>query len=141
MESKLKSLANKYDLNDKIKFKPWMAHNELGEALSAARMCILPSREENFSLAIMSSLCVGTPTISTNVGGTPEIIDDYITGRLVEADHPEALAAVIQDFLDHPEKREELGESGAKYIRNNLTWDHACAQFEELYTIALERRK
>ena len=139
MKDELQSTIDKYGLSDKITFKPWMNHDQLGEVLSKSRICTLPSREENFSLAILSSMCVGTPTISTKVGGTPEIISDQKNGLLVEADAPNELAEAIQNLLENPDKREKMGKNAADYIRKNLTWDHACAKFEDLYKRALDK--
>lgn len=137
LKEELQRKVREYGLSHKIVFKPWMTHEELGEALSGARMCILPSREENFSLAILSSMCVGTPTISTKVGGTPEIITDQEDGLLIPPDDPAALSKAIEQLLDHPSQREQLGAAGSTHIRNNLTWDDACAKFEQLYEKAL----
>lgn len=137
MKEELLRKVREYGLSHKIVFKPWMTHEELGEALSGARMSILPSREENFSLAILSSMCVGTPTISTKVGGTPEIITDQENGLLVPPDNPAALSKAIEQLLENPNLREQLGAAGSTHIRNNLTWDDACAKFEKLYEEAL----
>lgn len=135
----LQNKVAEYGLSEKVIFKPWMTHEELGEVLSQAKITVLPSLEENYSLAVLSSMCVGTPTISTNVGGTPEIIQHDKNGMLVEPDDPLSLASAILELISHPEKRERLGQSGAKLIRENLTWGHACEKFEQLYQQALDQ--
>ncbi len=140
LKPKLQNLVKTQNLSEKVTFIPWMTQEELGEILSQARMAVLPSREENFSLAILSSMCVGTPTISTKVGGTPEIIKDQENGVLVEAGHPEKLATAIKDLIQNHQKRKQLGRAGAEYVRNNLTWDDTCAKFEILYRRALETK-
>ena len=127
--NKIKSLG----LDDKIEMRPWMTHDELAQTLTRARMAVLPSREENFSLAVLSAMAVGVPVISTNVGGTPEIIRHGQTGLLVEPDDADALAAAIER-LDHDSAlARQLGQAGRAYVRQNLTWDRVAEAFEALY--------
>lgn len=139
LKDRLVKQINDAQLHNFITFKPWMDHNELGHLLSNARMAVLPSRVENFSLAILSAMCVGTPTISTTVGGTPEIIDHKINGLLVPQSDAVALAGQIGYLITHPEEREQMGIKAAHKIRNQLTWDHTAKQFEDLYQEALDQ--
>lgn len=139
LKADLQKKVSDLRLSEKVTFKPWMTHNELGEVLSSARMTVLPSREENFSLAILGSMCVGSPTISTRVGGTAEIIQDRETGLLVEPGDPGALAEAITYLIDHPQERENIAKAGSNHIRNNLTWDDACKKFEQLYQRAWDK--
>ena len=79
------------------------------------------------------AVLVGVPVISTNVGGTPEIIRHGQTGLLVEPDDADALAAAIER-LDHDSAlARQLGQAGRAYVRQNLTWDRVAEAFEALY--------
>lgn len=140
LEETLREQVDRRGLRDRVSFHPWMTHHELGDALRDARMAVLPSREENFSLAILSALAVGTPTISTQIGGTPEIIDDGETGLLVPADDPEALATAIARLRDAPEEARRVGENGRQHVRTHLTWAVAAEQFEGLFERVLAER-
>ena len=133
LEDELRSQIDRLGLTDRVSFHPWMTHHELGAALSEARMAILPSREENFSLAILSALAVGTPTISTDVGGTPEIIDDGETGLLVPPDCPADLADAINRLQSDPDEARRIGTNGQSHVRNHLTWAVAAERFEALF--------
>lgn len=137
LEADLRKMVAQSPIADKVSFFPWMDHDKLGEKLSNARMAVLPSREENFSLAILSLLCTGCPTISTSVGGTPEIITHKKTGLLVSPSNTDELSSAILFFLKNVHKREEIGQKGANYVKNNLTWNETCKMFEKLYMKAL----
>lgn len=139
LEENLKTDISKYGLTDKISFKPWLSHHELAELLTRARMTVLPSRLENFSLAILESMCVGSPTISTKVGGTPEIIKHMENGYLVNPDNPKELADAIQYLLNNPDKAETMGKKASEFIRKELTWDRTAERFEKIYTNALKK--
>lgn len=134
LEAELKNKVHILGLTDKVTFKPWLTHDELGELLSTSYMAVLPSRHENFSLGVLGAMCVGTPTISTSVGGTPEIIKHGNNGLLVSPDDKFALAKAIDRLYNQDQlAAEKIGEEASKYIRNNLTWNHTSEQFEFIY--------
>ncbi len=130
IRQKIKNL----DLIEKVTLLPWMTHEELARTLTSARMVVLPSREENFSLAVLSAMAVGAPVISTRVGGTPEIIRHEQTGLLVEPGRPQALATCIVRLLRDPAMASTLGQAGRQRVRQALTWDVIAETFERLYT-------
>ncbi len=120
-------------LAEKITTMPWMTHDELATVLTGARLVVLPSREENFSLAVLSAMAVGAPVVSTRVGGTPEIIDHERTGLLVEPGSPRQLADGIRRLLEDDVFARAVAEAGCKHVREQLTWDAAADAFEKLY--------
>ncbi len=120
-------------LDERVEVLPWMAHEQLAQTLTTARMVVLPSREENFSLAVLAAMAVGVPVIGTRVGGTPEIIDHAKTGLLVAPDQPQALARAIARLLYDPDLAQRLGGNGRRYVRTHLTWDRVAESFEALY--------
>lgn len=124
-------------LGGRVHVLPWMTHEQLGEALSGASMVVLPSREENFSLAALSAMAVGAPVICTRVGGTPEIIEDGVTGLLVAPNDPQALAAAIQCLQDRPALAQQIAQAGRTHVRQHFTWDVAARKFEALYEVLL----
>jgi glycosyltransferase involved in cell wall biosynthesis len=69
---------------------------------------VLPSRQEPFGTVLAEAMAVSTPVVATRVGGLAEVVDDGVTGRLVEPGDPEALATAVLDVLAH---RAEMGEA------------------------------
>ena len=69
------------------------------ELFRAADASLLSSSWENFPHTVVESLAVGTPVISTDVGGVAEVVTDGENGLLVPAGDPEALAAAIRRFF------------------------------------------
>jgi len=69
---------------------------------------VAPSRQEPFGTVLAEAMVVGTPVVATRVGGLAEVVDDGVTGLLVEPDDPEALATAVLRVL---ERRDEMGEA------------------------------
>ncbi|HAI07132.1 MULTISPECIES: glycosyltransferase [Pantoea] len=79
-------------------FKP---QDEIRRALSEADIFLLPSKTaadgdmEGIPVALMEAMAVGLPVVSTFHSGIPELIENNVSGWLVEEDDPEALAETL----------------------------------------------
>ena len=133
LETELRDKVNQYKLHKSVVFKSWLAHEKLAELLCNASMVVLPSREENFSLAILEAMCIGLPVIGSKVGGTPEIIRHMQNGYLISPDNPKELATAINFILKNPQKANEMGYNASNYIREELTWKRTAERFETIY--------
>lgn len=74
------------------------SQNELAEIYSTADLFVNPTREENFPTVNMEALACGTPVITFNTGGSPEIIDDSC-GAVVPCNNLDALEDKIMFAL------------------------------------------
>jgi glycosyltransferase involved in cell wall biosynthesis len=86
---------------------------------------VLPSRAEPFGTVLAEAMNAGTPVVATRVGGLAEVVDDGVTGRLVEPGDPEALAAAVLEVLA---RHDEMGAAGRVRARR---W-HADAYADRL---------
>ena len=68
--------------------------NELVQIYSSADLFVNPTREDTFPTVNMESLACGTPVLTFNTGGSPEIIDNSC-GSVVECDNYESLKEEI----------------------------------------------
>jgi glycosyltransferase involved in cell wall biosynthesis len=73
---------------------------DIPEVMNALDIFVMPSYEENFGNVLLESLASGKPTIGTNSGGTPEILDRGRTGYLCEPQSSESLARAMRAMLD-----------------------------------------
>jgi glycosyltransferase involved in cell wall biosynthesis len=60
---------------------------------------VAPSRQEPFGTVLAEAMVAGTPVVATRVGGLAEVVVDGVTGRLVAAGEPSALAAAVLEVL------------------------------------------
>jgi glycosyltransferase involved in cell wall biosynthesis len=72
---------------------------------------VLPSYQEPFGTILAEAMAVGTPVVATRVDGLPEVVEDGVTGALVEPGSPEELGAAVLRVL---ERRDELGAAARR---------------------------
>jgi len=74
----------------------------------------------------------GRPVVSTPVSGIPEVIEDEITGLLVESGSAAELAKGLARILDDSELRERLGENGRDLVRERFDIHRNIGRLVEL---------
>jgi glycosyltransferase involved in cell wall biosynthesis len=126
-------MRDELDLSKTVEIHDWLGHEELARVLTESSMAILPSREESFSLAVLSAMAVGTPLIATRVGGTSEVVEHGHTGMLCPAGDVGALRDAIAQFSRQPGEAARLAAHGRRRVRDAFTWDAAARKFESLY--------
>ena len=85
--------------HDKIVFLGNLSAENVARLQREADACICPSEWfENNPLAVIESLCAGTPVIGTDIGGIPELITPGINGLLYKPGDTEALTTILKDF-------------------------------------------
>jgi len=132
----LDKLKDEVGISELVTFLGSRAQNDLPYYYSAAEVCIVPSHYESFGLVALEAMACGTPVIASRVGGLQHTIEDGVTGFLVPAGEPEALAAKLQQILSDHALREQLAMN-ARRKAQAYTWhsvaDRIISLYEELW--------
>jgi glycosyltransferase involved in cell wall biosynthesis len=80
--------------------------------VAAADISVLPSLAEGMPLVVLEAMALGVPTIATNVAGTPEVIDDGVSGLLVPPNNVAAIAAALLRLAQDAALRQRLARAG-----------------------------
>lgn len=105
--------------------------NTMAELYAAADVFVLPSIAENFPNTICESLLCGTPVVAFNVGGIPELINEF-NGKLVEPFDVDKLYSAIEYIIQNPSKFDSNEIS--KYAMEKLNQQKITAQYIDLYS-------
>lgn len=98
----------------------------------------LPTQQENFGLVYPEAMLCETPTIGTK--GT-DIWKELQEGGAVIADRtPEAFANAIEELVSDTNVLYSKGKKGRKHILQWLNTDSVAKSYEDMYTLALNRR-
>ncbi len=113
--------------------------NDVGDLLVAMTVFCLPSHWEGLPLAALEAMCAGLPLVATQVGGTPEVVRDGETGRLVPPADPGALAQATAEFLRDPARSAIVGATGRRWVEENYARSRMVERNEALYEELLQR--
>ena len=101
---------------------------------------VINSFSESLSNAILESMAAGVPVVATRVGGTPEIVEEGVTGFLVPPGDDDRLAATLARLLADPEARKACGERSRRFARANFSLDRMRREVEQLYAQLLAQK-
>jgi glycosyltransferase involved in cell wall biosynthesis len=98
-EAALRRQAALASLDGCVRFEGAVPRERVRGFLDASRLLVLPSRSEGLGRVVLEAFARGRPVVASDVGGIPELVDDGVTGRLVPAEDPEALAKALGELL------------------------------------------
>lgn len=127
-------------LGDRVSFLGRLPNVEAASHLSAAAVfCFVSIWQEPFGIPLIEAMAAGSPVIATRAGAAPEIVEDGVTGLLVERGDAAGLAAALDRLLSRPEERARMGQAGRERVRRLFLWDRAVERLEQLYSAAVAR--
>jgi glycosyltransferase involved in cell wall biosynthesis len=108
------------------------------ELMRAARVVVLPSRDEALPVVLTEALAAGRPFVSTPVGGIPWLAQGV--QKLVEVGDAHALALALVELLADPGLAAARGEAGREFHRRILSVEAADVMMRGHYEDAIARR-
>ncbi len=123
---RLEAQRDALGLHDRVRFAGAQPNTRVRDAMAEATLMVMPcvvTKEGNadgIPNVLTEAMASGLPVISTRVSGIPELIDDGVSGRLVESRDPLALADAIAQMLADPGLRERCAEAGRKKVEREF---------------------
>lgn len=106
---------------------------DVEDYLQAADLGLFTSESESFCLSILEAMAFGCPSVSTRVGGIPEVVTDGVEGMLVPFGDADALARGLETLLDDPARRAALGDAARKKAREAFGGEKIVDRYVEFY--------
>ena len=100
---------------------------------AALDVAVLPSWREAQGLSILEAMALSRPVVASDVGGIPEMIQDGVTGLLVEHDDPLALAAAIVRLLTDHAFADTIAKAGHDLVHERFCVELMVKAIEEIY--------
>jgi glycosyltransferase involved in cell wall biosynthesis len=120
MRRSMEALAERKGVSARVRFLGSVA--DVRKVLSIADVTVLASRAvETFSLAMLESMAMGRPVVSTDIGGSREAVIPGQTGVLVRPDDPVTLAKELEQLMGDKTLRFRLGENARKIVEQRFT--------------------
>ncbi len=127
-------------LSDRVHFlgeRPW---DEIVETYRALDLFVAPARHEGFGLTPLEAMASGVPAIACHgVGAFSAQIKDGETGRLVEKDNAQALAAALDDMLKDRAKLAAAGQEARAHVDQNFRIEGEAQAIVQVYRHLLDK--
>jgi mannosylfructose-phosphate synthase len=107
---------------DKIKWKNYIADEDLANVYRSASIFVMPSRYEPFGMVAIEAMACGTPSVITVHGGLCDLIDFGNQALFADPHRPKEFGAMMAMPLLYPKLRNEMSVEGARFARRNFGW-------------------
>ena len=138
-EEKLKSLVAELELTDRVIFLGY--RTDIQNIMSQLDLIVLSSLWEGLPLTPIEAFSVGKTIVATDVDGTIEIVEDGVSGLLVEPRHPKQIAEKINWIIEHPNEKYQMEIAGKKRFVTEFSFAVFREKYINCYKDAVENRK
>lgn len=107
-------------------------YDALSACYEAAEIFALPSRGEGFGFVYLEAMAHGKPVIGGAHGGAPEVIQDGVSGYVVQHGDPVQLATSIDALLSNPEQARGMGEAGRQRVDKEYRFNVFAKSFKRI---------
>ena len=111
---------------------------QVAAEMARATALVIPSLwYENFPRTLVEAYACGLPVLASRIGALAELVEDGVTGLLVEPGNAVEWAAKMQWALDHPEQMAQMGRAARAHYERCFTADVNHGQLTTIYRDAI----
>jgi L-malate glycosyltransferase len=129
----MKEKSRKLKLEKNIIFKGHIIHEKTIDYFQKLSVFIAVSTRESFGVSILEAGACGIPSITSNVGGLPEVNKDQLTGFIIPPNNPEILANKIINLYENEALRKKMGNNARVRVVNQFNWSNNIKQMLNIY--------
>jgi sugar transferase (PEP-CTERM/EpsH1 system associated) len=127
----LQAEVARHGLSDEFVFAGY--RSDADQLVHCMDMFVLPSLSEGTSMALLEAMSARVPVVVTNVGGNIELIEDGVSGYVVESDSVAEMAEALRDVISQPELASKRAESARQTFADKFSFDAMILAYGELY--------
>ncbi|MGN7299624.1 N-acetyl-alpha-D-glucosaminyl L-malate synthase BshA [Ferdinandcohnia sp. SAFN-114] len=132
-------LIDELGLDDKVLLLG--KQENLAELYSISDLKLLLSEKESFGLVLIEAMACGVPTIGTNVGGIPEVIEDGVDGYICELGDIKDIANKAINLLSDIELHQKMSNQAIKSVQQKFNSERIVSNYEDLYYSILSNKR
>ena len=131
LRGKVEKEIEKKGLRENFRLLGW--REDVAELLGASDALLLTSIHEGLPRVALQAMAAGKPVVATAVNGTPEAVQNGITGFLHPVHDVSGMAESLLKVLTHKALAREMGRVGQKNLKGSFLMDQMLLEIEKLY--------
>lgn len=130
-----------------VRERPWCAYmgfadrERLKEFFRTASFMALPTLEDNCPMVVLEAMAAGIPSLASNVGGVPDLIEHEKTGLFCDPERPESFCLGVARLLADRRFANQLAASAKEEARRRFHPLVIAQQHREIYASVLAANK
>jgi len=114
---------------------------EVQQLMPAIDVLVLPSSFETFGLVLVEAMALAKPAITYAVGGTPEAVQDGVTGFLIPKNDIDKLYEKLNLLYENRDLADKLGQNGLERVKELFDSERMLDRVLTVYENVCRQRK
>jgi glycosyltransferase involved in cell wall biosynthesis len=131
-EAHIQSLLKIAGIEDRTRMVGFIEGTQKDLLLQGADLFALTSHSENFGIAVLEALVVGTPVLLTPGVGLSTVVRERELGYVAEL-NIEAITEALDRYLTDPTQAKQMGIRARQFTIDNYNWDKIAADLIQVY--------
>ncbi len=130
-ERRIRQMVEELGLKNRVLFVEPQSHEKLVDWYRAADVVLMPSRSESFGLVALEAAASGVPVVASKVGGLQTIVEDGLSGYLIDDRDPCSYADHVYKIISDTEKAKEMSIQAVNKSKS-FTWSVTAARLRRI---------
>ncbi|UCG61421.1 MAG: glycosyltransferase family 4 protein [Candidatus Zixiibacteriota bacterium] len=131
LSESLKNLAADLGITDRVRFPGF--REDITDLLNSLDIFVVSSHHEGIPTVLLEAMALGKSVVCTGVGGINEIIEDGLSGILVEPGDAAAIAEACERLLDNADLRLNLGQAARRTVEDRFSSESQAGSIADIY--------
>ncbi len=120
-------------LSSRVTFIGHVNHADIVSKYAEAMIFVNASYYESFGIPVAEAMACGLPVVASRAGGVPEIVEDRVSGLLVEPGDAASLEAAVAELIEKEKLRESFKRAGRERVSHLFNWDNIASKLDGHY--------
>lgn len=116
--SRLEQLSRQLGVADRVRLPGAVSHEAMPGIYTAADALVLASSREGWANVLLEAMACGTPVITSDAWGNPEVVRAREAGLVFQQNTPEGIAKAVRSFFTDPPER-----AAVRAYAEHFSWD------------------
>jgi len=142
LETELRDLSVSLGISASVEFRGFLSQEALVELFGSAHIFLHPSETvggdvEGIPNSLLEAMASGLPSVATDHGGIPEVVQNKITGLLCREGDWQAISEALLQLASDPALYASISKAGAAFVSHAFSAEKQIANIENLYREAI----
>ena len=140
IDQHITDFLERYNLRQRLEVTGPLPHQQMVHALRRMALYVNTSYQEGMPNGVLEAMACALPVVATDADGTPDLVQDGVTGYLCPMGDLDALVARCRTLITQPTLRQRMGQAGRRRVQQHFQPDQEAIIVETVLRLAYGER-
>ena len=140
IDQHITDFLERYNLRQRLEITGPLPHQQMVHALRRMDLYVNTSYQEGMPNGVLEAMACALPVVATDADGTPDLVQDGVTGYLCPMGNLDTLVARCHTLITQPTLRQRMGQAGRRRVQQHFQPDQEALAVEAVLWLAYGER-